>query len=119
MAQRVYITDGDDIRLFKTRRGHTVHIQSGVKFIDLLGQEIAQDEKDDSSESPIGWMLYERYHAICGQISAAGTFDPDRGTVGWCEDTELCARCMSALDDNQRQLIFEELTSREVVWYGC
>ncbi len=113
MTQRIYITDGQDIAFFRTRSGKSVHIQHGVEYRDLLGEKVTQEEQDETNESMIGWMLYERFHGLCGKYSDTGLHDPDRGAVYHCEDEELCFRCMSMLDDEQRCILFSELTARE------
>ena len=105
--------DEDDISLFRTRHGKSVHIQDGVVYRDILNQVVSKEDINEANTSMIGWMMYERRKSICGQYSASGGLDPGRGEVGWCEDTELCMSCMEALGDEGRCKIFEELTARE------
>lgn len=106
--------DIDNIVLFKTPTGRYVHVQYGVVYRDLLNREVTQDEMDESNQSLVGWVMYERLFSVCKHYSTNGINDPNRGVVQWCRDIDLCRGCLNRLSEKQRQAVFKTLTSRVV-----
>jgi hypothetical protein len=109
-----YLGLGDEIVLFRKKGGGAVHVQCGTVNKDELGKTPQQEQLAGASESMIGWVVYERRLGVCGAWSVNGVNDPNRGSVVWCEDSRLCRPCMDRLSEEERHLVFMELTSRAV-----